>query len=297
MPRRALSRQQQAFQALLEPDDIEESDQRRGSQGKGKASSARKFKSMDTKTPGFKLHEAQNESSPGPSGSGGSDLAHLQELFGQTLAHEVIQDVYEACGGSSEATVEALLSMSGGEPAPIRDSEKAEQPSPLATQPANAASHGRDPEQPCFWDLLPEECKLLILDHLSLKELARAAGTCRELAQHVCAQRRSITRIMVPPRLSAVALRGLVAAYIAATEVDLSRCSQSLRFSNEFEDTFKAIAEGAADRYAAVPLNHMHCPCGYHFRLCIFVNGCSYGCSAGSQASLSMQSAWQSVLP
>jgi hypothetical protein len=37
---------------------------------------------------------------------------------------------------------------------------------------------------PDLWDVLPTECKRLVLQHLALKDVARAARTCRELAQY-----------------------------------------------------------------------------------------------------------------
>ena len=48
------------------------------------------------------------------------------------------------------------------------------------------------------WDALPAECKLLIFEQLSNRELARAARTCREFAAHIRGLRASLTSIVLP---------------------------------------------------------------------------------------------------
>lgn len=51
---------------------------------------------------------------------------------------------------------------------------------------------------PCYWDWLPEEIKQLVLGQLSVRDLARAAGTCAELAEHVRQQRRRLRSVTLP---------------------------------------------------------------------------------------------------
>lgn len=52
----------------------------------------------------------------------------------------------------------------------------------------SAHGHGDAPEAhaagPDLWDALPRECKQLVLQRLSVKDVARAARTCAELAAH-----------------------------------------------------------------------------------------------------------------
>ena len=233
-----MSRQAQAFNALLEEED-DGGPSRSKPRGKGRASAG--AKSGQSQVPGFKLREGSAAAqAPVSSSSPPSDLDHLVQLFDGALPRDVVADVYAACGRSKDAALDALLGMGAASQGP---SIAATPPSAPAAPPAE--------RPPCFWDALPEECKLIILDLLSLKDLARAAGTSREFATHVRAQRRSLCVIAVPPKLSGRAVRGLVAAYPEAPAVDLSRCATSLRFSNEFEDAFAAIAAGVADRCAA----------------------------------------------
>jgi hypothetical protein len=47
----------------------------------------------------------------------------------------------------------------------------------------------------------------LVLEQLSLRNLARAARTCRELAAHVRQQRRSLQVVVVPEGVSLTAVR------------------------------------------------------------------------------------------
>jgi len=229
-----LPRNRQAFEALLTPDD--DSDDGGGGGGRGKRGKRRGSKggrpggSGSSRVPGFKLREeAATE----------EELGRICELFAGTLPADVITQVFHACGASPEMTVDTLLAMDseGAVPAGL--------PPDASTAPAAAAAAAAAAE-PRYWDALPLECKDLVLASLSLRDMARAAGACKELAARVRAHRAQLTTVHIPPGVSAAALRGLVAAFEAATAVDLSRWGRDR--GSYFDPQFSAVAAGAEDR-------------------------------------------------
>ena len=50
-----------------------------------------------------------------------------------------------------------------------------------------------------YWSWLPEECKGLVLKHLDSKDLAKAARTSKEFAEHIRAVRAGLGVLNVPP--------------------------------------------------------------------------------------------------
>ena len=50
-----------------------------------------------------------------------------------------------------------------------------------------------------YWSWLPEECKGLVLRHLDSKDLAKAARTSKEFADHIRAVRAGLGVLNVPP--------------------------------------------------------------------------------------------------
>lgn len=49
-----------------------------------------------------------------------------------------------------------------------------------------------------YWGLLPEECKGLVLKHLSSQDLAKAARTCKEFAEHIRQVRAGLGVLNIP---------------------------------------------------------------------------------------------------
>jgi len=253
MSRRALSRQAQAFNALLADDDTEEEHLNRGAErnkSKRKGHTSRSSISGECRTPGFELRdEAARSRHASSSSSFKDDLDSLLELFSGAMPPDLVEDVYRSCHGSSEAALEALLGLQGASTeGDVKGSPSGHQTTKTTAVSASAGEVARA-APPCYWDLLPEECKRLILERLSLRDLARAAGACKELAVFARSYQASLQCVTVPPNLSMSATRGLVTAYEFATSVDLSRCKNSLRFPNHFEEIFEAIAAGVADRW------------------------------------------------
>ena len=50
-----------------------------------------------------------------------------------------------------------------------------------------------------YWSWLPEECKGLVVRHLDSKDLAKAARTSKEFAEHIRAVRAGLGVLNVPP--------------------------------------------------------------------------------------------------
>ena len=84
--------------------------------------------------------------------------------------------MWDACAGRqrAEAAAELLLRMSLEE----------ERPPPAAAGVCDTPvySSGSDGDD-WGWSVLPEECKDLVIELMSMKELARTACICRELSQ------------------------------------------------------------------------------------------------------------------
>jgi hypothetical protein len=243
MSRRALSRNVQAFEALLASDDEDDAagGSRRGSKAKGKGAGRGGGRHGGERVPGFKLRDGSGAAAPPPP----DPLAALREMFGAAASDALGADVLAACGGDLERAVEAMLAMGA---APGGASAPAVSP-PAARSTTGAAAAGPD-----LWDSLPEEVKEQILAVVPLRDLARAAGASREFAARVRAARANCRAVVVPEGLSAGAVRGLVRAYGAAHEVDLSRWRESLRFPEDVAALAAAVAAGAAERRPSVPV-------------------------------------------
>lgn len=157
MSRRGQSRQAQAFEALLAPDDEDDASWgRAGRKASNAQSKAAKAKSRaGSAVPGFKLREGQRSEAALATGQSAAGAApspgvqELLELFGGELPADVIADVFRDCGGSLQAAADFLSDMGGGATAGDASISAA-----AATAPAPAAHAG-----PCYWDFLPEECK------------------------------------------------------------------------------------------------------------------------------------------
>lgn len=222
----------QAFEALFEPQDDETPRRQTGSSGSAGGSAGRRRSGRGTElVRGFRLREEAEQRPPGAAGaragsgpSPRSDQAQLQEMFGSSLPADLIADVYGACGGDLAAATESLLSMSfggaGGRAAPgATEAAAAEQDRQSAGTSDGVALAAAG--EPCWWEELPRECRELVFGRLTLREQAVAARTCREWAAHVRAQRAGLRAVRVPKDVTHTALRGLVAAFGAAEEVDL----------------------------------------------------------------------------
>jgi F-box domain len=258
MSRRYVSRQAQAFEFLMSPDS--EEDEGPKIKGKSKRGSGRttnigpkvSVASGSSHTPGFRLKTEPSQGqqqTPDRDQRNLNDLDTLVGLFGGTFPTDIIEDIFQACGGNQEAAIDALLAMS----APSDNQPPSPPPAPLSSPSAYASKEQQQQDSsllPNLWDTLPQECKLLIFQNLSLKDLSKAAATSQEFSTYVRSQRQSLRTIIVPPSLSSASIRSLVSAFAAATGIDFSRCGKTLRFPNEFEDAAVAVAAGAANRPA-----------------------------------------------
>jgi hypothetical protein len=242
MSRRQLSRQVQAFESLLGGPDDEDNGDRRGSSSKERNARSRSQRrsskdSYKGQIKGFKLKEECQES-PDDSGSG-RVLDDLIQLFQDALPVDAINDVFVACNRSFDSTMATLLTLTSQKEVKAKELSESERENALllgSRQPIN------------LWDCLPSECKTLILNHLSLRDLSRLAVTCREFAEYVEVQRKNLKTLIVPTKLSMQALQGLVTAFSASSGINLCRWGSHLRFPNDFADVADAIAKGIAGR-------------------------------------------------
>ncbi|CAL8462377.1 g1910 [Coccomyxa elongata] len=121
------------------------------------------------------------------------------------------------------------------------------------------ASQGRVEQQPnfpenaglCSWDDLPQECKLQVWEHLTAREVARAAGICREFAAYAHETRLGTRTLKLPAGVSATALQGMVKAFSRASKV---RVHPSLV---HMPTLGSAIARGAQVRVQGVSLESL----------------------------------------
>ncbi|BDA46237.1 probable EIN3-binding F-box protein 1 [Coccomyxa sp. Obi] len=103
----------------------------------------------------------------------------------------------------------------------------------------------------CWWDELPRECKLQVWEHLTAREVARAAGICREFAAYAHETRLGTRTLKLPAGVSATALQGMVKAFSRASKV---RVHPSLV---HMPTLGSAIARGAQARVQGAPLESL----------------------------------------
>ena len=221
--RLAASRQAQAFQALLER-DISDDDEgvldRRHSSRKAGAAKERRDRrrgSASTAVAGFSLRDGVSEVDQAAAGTADELVSQLRQMF-PTANTAILADVSAACGGSLNSAIDALLAMNLKEE-PAQLSAQSVLPaegahvsiSSLFRVSARLSALARTSTllQGCQhtsmmampgsgWDAIPAECKLLIFEQLNMRELARAARTCREFAAHIRGLRASLTAIVLP---------------------------------------------------------------------------------------------------
>lgn len=221
-----MGRNVQAFEALFELQDDEASHRVRGD-GSRRRSGSRGGRGSEL-VRGFRLRE-DSEPSAADHSLASDDRTQLLELFGASLPADLITDVYLSCGSNIVAATEALLSMSSGDvgdgaqQAAVDEEDTMEQQQQQMPRGStgDSSAAARDP---CWWDELPHECRELVFEHLTLREMAVAARTCQEWAAYARTQRSGLSAVRVPRDVTLTTLRGLVAAFGAAEEVDL-RCA------------------------------------------------------------------------
>ena len=240
------------------------SDRRGGRRGRGSspgggtsATGLGGGRSVDARHPGFAPR-------PRATATGsGSCPPELLEMFGGALSRDTLDDVFEQCGRSVDAALEALLALSvggdgdrGGGSGGERSSadQRTSSRSPTAGEAPRASPSGprlapergadRAPDSetgPDLWDALPPELRLLILDRLGAREAARAARVCKDLAETVRGWRATKRDLVLPPTLSLAGLASLAAAYPALTSLSLRKCAPKMASS---EDVLRVLRRG-----------------------------------------------------
>jgi len=169
---------------------------------------------------------------------------------------EVIDSALKTSGGSLEAALEALLVLQA-DPALV----EASNPGPHDEMKAgelSIASCSPDEEHSSMWGVLPQECKRLILEHMSIRDLAMAARVCREFAAHARDSYRNRLSITIPHGLPFEQMRTMCRVHVSVVRVSLAACRQQLRHPLDFQRAFQALAEGTQGRLEVLDLRQSH---------------------------------------
>ncbi|DBA87622.1 TPA: hypothetical protein ACH3X1_004638 [Trebouxia sp. C0004] len=250
------SRQQQAFASLLDQeyaaaDTSSTGNNAKGGQPRGEKR-GRQFKQAivdkrdSDRLPGFALRDSLHSDHGAHLHS--PALEQLHSMFGNVTDKSGISAVLSECSNSVEAAVEVLLALS----------EHNQSQPPSKSSPAQSAKCEGVLPGSSYWSWLPEECKGLVLRHLDSKDLAKAARTCKEFAEHIREVRAGLAFLNIPPGMSSAAMQGMVAAYTGATSVSLARCAGQLRHTVDFANAFGAVSRGAAARVQGQPLEKLN---------------------------------------
>ena len=181
--------------------------------------------------------------SPGVGARRGGAPEPLAAMFGDALPADAIEDVYRQCGCSVESAIEALLALTTN-----GDDKKRAERDPTATADATAPSPSSSSERagPDLWDALPAELRLLVLDHLGPKDAARAARTCRDLAETVRAWRANKKHVAPPATLTVAGVCSLLRAYPNLESVSLRRCAKKHGCLRDVSDVFRVLRAAAS---------------------------------------------------
>lgn len=219
----AVSRNVLAFQTLISEDDTDDTVRSRS-----RSKQVSRSKSSGNLRGSFRLKE---EDAAQSSCTTGSHLTQLSDLFPWSL--DILSDVYQACGNSVEATVEALQSLMMGV-----QTDLPKQSSIISG----------------VWDELPEECRDLIFSKLSRIDKAVVACVCRQFAETIKLERQKTRRIVLPhlndgcSTATLDAVRGMIKAFPKAVIVDVSPHFRMLTHSWEVDLALEAVFKGERDR-------------------------------------------------
>ena len=155
-------------------------------------------------------------------------MKEVREIFRGTYDDEVIESVLESCNCDAERATTLLCELTPD--IPLSNGEQ-----DTARQHAGNARSERNTEEysgPCLWDALATECQLQVAltpfrhaecqslatssnmshpwhcirplgkqvwENLSLKDMARAAGTCKAFAAHARETRSELRTLKPPP--------------------------------------------------------------------------------------------------
>jgi hypothetical protein len=155
--------------------------------------------------PGFRL---KDPSEPKP-----ATLLQLEEMFGDSVSGEVIEQVH-AQMADLHACVEALMELSS-EPSKATLQNSAPDSSTQRSSPAETGPTAKK----SLWDSLPPDCQLLIVDSLTAKHLAGAAPTCKSFARLAALRFGNMDVIRCRRGCSFKSLPGMIASHKRATQV------------------------------------------------------------------------------
>ena len=178
---------------------------------------------VDEPVPRFKIRDEQG-AGDGASGeapaTGAATVQMLMSMFGATLPQDVIQDVYRAKGPAAERCVETLLAMTAGAAEsvgspPARGGDDGASTSRAANNKGARCvkrAQGSD-----LWGMLPNDCRLLIVEKLEQRELAAIAMVSQSMAGFAARRRERVTVLRVRTSIEQVHL--CIAAHTNAAAV------------------------------------------------------------------------------
>jgi hypothetical protein len=203
-----------------------------------------------TRLPGFSLvpdpQQAQHGLDAAP-----PELDMLKDMFGSALDEDYILSVYLESDCDVQRTIDYLLSTTSAAAGGTTDPSGAAAGA-TARVAENAAAAGRD-----LWAPLPLDCKLLILEKLTCRQLARAAAVSHAFAHFAALRCARMTAVTVRSGAALASLRSLLAAHVNATHVRPVLCR--------------------------LPLSICQRPCLAHVRMLV-VGCCPCSCNAGRYA-------------
>ena len=174
--------------------------------------------------------------------------ATLVAMFGDALPPDTIEDVFLRCGRDVETAIEALLQLTTAEDTGIRN-KSPEKASTASTSEEESQTQNNTVD---LWDVLPTELRLLILDHLGVKDSARAARTCRDFASTVSSWRANKKHVTPPPTLTIDGVCSLINAYPNLESLSLKKCLKSsrgcIKNTSDVFRVLRAAARGPAGR-------------------------------------------------
>ena len=174
------------------------------------------------------------------------EVEHLCDMFREAgFTRPVIEDVYAGQAYDLDATCAALLAMQADHEAQGVQPEPAE-------------------EQEDLWQLLPVDCRLKIIELLTVKELARAASVSRDFAQLVRQKRAKVPVLLVSAGLARkpAMLTDVLRAHPSATGVSLTRAAEELQTGTDFGAWVIALTCSALHSLLTQPPT----PCRCHIR-------------------------------
>lgn len=145
-------------------------------------------------------------------------LRQLEEMFGDSVDGQVIEQVHAQMHPDINACAEALIALASDA------SPTAQRLAPDAESEVQSSSRRPFPVGTSLWESIPPDCQLLISNMLQLRDLASAAATCRSFAHLAALRFASLDAVRCRKGSAFNNLPGMIASHKQATQVRISNC-------------------------------------------------------------------------